>query len=59
MDLKISGGGFGSVVDLLAGADLERERDATTTLDWKGNAHGQRPGRNRSAAACSTRRRIT
>ena len=38
MDLKISGGGFGSVVDLLAGADLTENNDGTTTLDWKGNA---------------------
>ncbi len=36
MDLKISGGGFGSVVNLLAGADLSG--NGTTTLDWKGSA---------------------
>jgi uncharacterized protein len=43
MDLKINGGGFGSVVDLLAGADLTENSDATTTLDWKGNASMRGP----------------
>jgi carbon monoxide dehydrogenase subunit G len=38
MDLKISGGGFGSVVNLLAGADLTENADGTTTLVWKGTA---------------------
>lgn len=38
MDLKISGGGFGSVVNLLAGADLAENPDGTTSLDWKGTA---------------------
>jgi uncharacterized protein len=42
MDLKISGGGFGSVVNLLAGADLS-ENGATTTLDWKGSAQVNGP----------------
>ncbi len=37
MDLKISGGGLGSVVDLVAGADLSTD-GATTILDWKGTA---------------------
>ncbi len=37
IDLKISGGGFGSVVNLLAGADLSETPDGTT-LDWKGSA---------------------
>ncbi|HTV91487.1 MAG TPA: carbon monoxide dehydrogenase subunit G [Verrucomicrobiae bacterium] len=37
MDLKISGGGFGSVVNLAAGADLTETSDGTT-LDWKGSA---------------------
>ena len=36
MDLKIAGGGFGSVVNLLAGADLRG--NGSTTLDWKGSA---------------------
>jgi len=36
--MKISGGGFGSVVDLLAGADVVARGDAATTLDWNGKA---------------------
>jgi uncharacterized protein len=42
MDLKITGGGLGSVVNLLAGADLS-ENAATTTLDWKGSAQVNGP----------------
>lgn len=38
MDMKISGGGLGSVVDLIAAADLTAESDAMTILDWKGTA---------------------
>jgi carbon monoxide dehydrogenase subunit G len=38
MDMKISGGGLGSVVDLIAGADLSTDGSATTILDWKGTA---------------------
>ena len=38
MNVRISGGGFGSVVDLLAGADLKDNGDNTTTLDWSGAA---------------------
>lgn len=37
LDMKISGGGLGSVVDLVAGADLRSDGD-TTILDWKGTA---------------------
>jgi hypothetical protein len=37
MDLNISGGGFGSVVDLNAGADISVQGDSTV-LDWKGAA---------------------
>jgi len=37
MNMKISGGGFGSVVDLDAGADIARDGD-DTVLDWKGHA---------------------
>jgi carbon monoxide dehydrogenase subunit G len=37
MDMKISGGGFGSVVDLLASADLEDEARGTA-LNWEGTA---------------------
>ena len=35
--MKISGGGFGSVVDLVAGADVSNDGE-TTILDWKGTA---------------------
>jgi carbon monoxide dehydrogenase subunit G len=38
MDMEISGGGLGSVVDLVAGADLSSDGDNTTILDWKGTA---------------------
>ena len=38
MDMKINGGGLGSVVDLVAAADLTPESDALTILDWKGTA---------------------
>jgi len=38
MNMKISGGGLGSVVDLIAGAAIVDNGDATTTLDWKGTA---------------------
>jgi carbon monoxide dehydrogenase subunit G len=37
MNMKISGGGFGSVVDLDAGSDISREGDGTA-LDWKASA---------------------
>ena len=43
MDLKINGGGFGSVVDLLAGADIKDNGDSTTTLDWRGDASMRGP----------------
>jgi uncharacterized protein len=38
LDMKINGGGLGSVVDLLAGADLSTDGGAMTILDWKGSA---------------------
>lgn len=38
MTVKINGGGFGSVVDLMAGANIVDNGDATTTLDWGGEA---------------------
>lgn len=37
MDMKISGGGFGSVVDLIAGADVTGDNGGTA-LDWEGSA---------------------
>jgi uncharacterized protein len=38
MNVRINGGGLGSVVDLLAGADLLDNGDSTTTLNWQGAA---------------------
>jgi hypothetical protein len=38
MNVKISGGGLGSAVDLNAGADLKDNGDGSTTLDWGGEA---------------------
>ena len=37
MNLKIGGGGFGSVVDLVAGADIKAGATGTE-LDWEGSA---------------------
>ena len=42
MNMKISGGGFGSVVDLLADADV-KGNEATTTLDWHGTCSMRGP----------------
>jgi len=42
MDLKINGGGFGSVVDLMAGADIKGDGD-TATLDWSAKASMRGP----------------
>lgn len=38
MNMKISGGGFGSAMDLTAGADIKPAGDNATTLDWQGEA---------------------
>jgi carbon monoxide dehydrogenase subunit G len=38
IDMKISGGGLGSAVDLTAGADIIAAADAGTTLNWTGQA---------------------
>jgi hypothetical protein len=43
IDMKISGGGFGSAVDLTAGADVEDNGDGTTTLKWTGEAEARGP----------------
>ncbi len=43
MNMKISGGGFGSVVDVTAGADLSDNGDATTTLAWSADASMRGP----------------
>ena len=38
MEVKISGGGFGSTVDVTAGADIVDAGDGTTLLKWSGEA---------------------
>ena len=38
IDMKMSGGGFGSAVDLTAGADVVDAGDGTTLLKWSGQA---------------------
>lgn len=43
MNMKISGGGFGSAVDLTAGADIADAGDGTTTLNWSGQAVARGP----------------
>ena len=43
MDMKISGGGFGSTVDLTSGADLADAGGGTTLLKWTGQAEARGP----------------
>jgi carbon monoxide dehydrogenase subunit G len=43
MGLRINGGGFGSVVDLTASADVKDDGSGTTTLDWAGDAEMRGP----------------
>jgi carbon monoxide dehydrogenase subunit G len=43
MNVKINGGGLGSVIDLLAGADLVDNGDGTTTMNWSGEANTRGP----------------
>jgi carbon monoxide dehydrogenase subunit G len=43
LTMKISGGGLGSALDLTAGADLAPAGDATTTLNWSGEAEMRGP----------------
>jgi carbon monoxide dehydrogenase subunit G len=43
IDMKISGGGFGSAVDMTAGADLVDAGDGTTQLKWSGEAVARGP----------------
>lgn len=43
IDLKISGGGLGSAVDLTAGADLLDAADGMTRLAWGGQAVARGP----------------
>ena len=41
--MKVSGGGFGSAVDLTAGADVVDAGDGTTLLKWSGQAIARGP----------------
>jgi carbon monoxide dehydrogenase subunit G len=43
LDMKMSGGGFGSTVDLTSGADLADAGDGTTLLKWSGQAEARGP----------------
>ncbi len=43
MNMTISGGGLGSVVDLVASAEIRDNGDATTTLKWTGKASMRGP----------------
>ena len=43
IEMKISGGGFGSAVDLTSGADLVDAGDGTTLLKWSGQAEARGP----------------
>jgi len=43
IDMKISGGGFGSAVDMTAGADVVDAGDGTTLLKWSGQAIARGP----------------
>ena len=43
IDMKMSGGGFGSTVDLASGADLSDAGDGTTLLKWSGQAEARGP----------------
>jgi carbon monoxide dehydrogenase subunit G len=43
LDMKISGGGFGSAVDMTAGADVVPAGADATTLKWAGQAVARGP----------------
>jgi uncharacterized protein len=43
IDMKMSGGGFGSTVDLTSGADIVDAGDGTTLLKWSGQAEARGP----------------
>ena len=47
IDMKMSGGGFGSAVDLTAGADLVDAGDGTTLLEMERPGRSARPDRRR------------
>jgi carbon monoxide dehydrogenase subunit G len=43
LDMKITGGGFGSAIDMTAGADLVETGADSTTLRWSGEAVARGP----------------
>jgi uncharacterized protein len=43
LDMKMSGGGFGSAIDMTAGADLIDAGDGSTLLKWTGEAVARGP----------------
>jgi carbon monoxide dehydrogenase subunit G len=43
IDMKMSGGGFGSTVDLTAAADLVDTGDGATLMKWSGKAEARGP----------------
>jgi carbon monoxide dehydrogenase subunit G len=43
IDMKVSGGGFGSAVDLAAGADIVDAGGGSTLLKWSGQAEARGP----------------
>jgi carbon monoxide dehydrogenase subunit G len=43
IDMKITGGGFGSTVDLMSGADLLDSGSGMTLLKWSGQAEARGP----------------
>ena len=43
LDMKISGGGFGSAVDMTSGADFVDAGDGGTLLKWTGQAEARGP----------------
>jgi carbon monoxide dehydrogenase subunit G len=43
LDMKITGGGFGSAVDMTASADLVEAAAGATTLKWSGQAVARGP----------------
>jgi uncharacterized protein len=43
LNIKVSGGGFGSVVDTIAGAEIVASGPSETTLNWSGEAEMRGP----------------
>lgn len=43
VNVNVQGGGLGSVIDMVAGANIVDNSDGTTTLDWNGDANMRGP----------------